>query len=43
MVVIPSGSGPISDNDEIDIADRAYLHSAARLAELLRLSASAGR
>ena len=42
-VVIPSGSGPISDNDEIDIADRAYLHSAARLAELLRLSASAGR
>ena len=42
-VVIPSDSGPISDNDEIDIADRAYLHSAARLAELLRLSASAGR
>ncbi len=42
-VVIPSGAGPISENDIIDIADRAYLESSSRLAERLRLSASAGR
>jgi len=42
-VVIPSGMDGISDNDKIDTADHAYLQSASRLAEWLRLSASAGR
>ena len=42
-VVIPSGTDSMSDKDTNDIADRAYLQSASRIAEWLRLSASVGR
>ena len=42
-VVIPSGTDSMSDNHTSDIADRAYLQSASRIAEWLRLSAREGR
>lgn len=42
-VVIPASTDPGSDGGAVDTADRAFLHTAARLAQRLRRSASGGR
>ncbi len=42
-VVIPASTDPRSDAGDADTADRAFLQTAARLAQRLRRSASAGR
>jgi len=42
-VVIPESTDPSSDAEDVDAADRAFLQTAARLAQRLRSSAGAGR